>query len=81
MAGLGALVGGEVLRAEALLSLFDQGRGFWVAVVMFGGVAFGGNADSVTVGVHGEGVIERDRDEREVDGHGGRSSVLVCCSG
>lgn len=85
VAGLGALVRGEILSAQPLLRLFDEGRGFGVAVVMLRHVSFGGNVDCCAVWEDGEHVVEWNGEEGKVDRHGALwllSSLpeLVCLS-
>jgi hypothetical protein len=77
VAGLAALVGGEIFGAEALLCLFDQGCGLRVAVVVLRQVALGRDGDGASVGIHGQDIVERDREEGEVDGHDGCCLVPV----
>lgn len=71
MAGLAALIGSEIFRAKALLGLFDKGGGFGVAVVVFAQVAFGRDGDGPPMWVECEDIVERNREEWEVDGHDG----------
>jgi hypothetical protein len=78
VAGLGALVGGEVFWAEALLCLLDQGCGLGVAVVVFRQVAFGRDRDGAPVRVEGQDIVKRDGEEGKVDGHDGCCLVCVC---
>jgi hypothetical protein len=46
-----------------------------VAVVVLAQVAFGGDGDGAPMGPEGEDIIERNREEGEVDGHCG----CGCC--
>lgn len=65
--GLGALKRCKLSRSEALLeSLLIRGT-FGVSIIVASHIAFGGSGDGPAMGEDGEGVVEWDGQDREVE--------------